>query len=219
MKVSFFNANAIELRSLYETIRSVSHLARGRVLDVGCGHKPYEALFRSFYTQYVGIDLETVQSSRADVFGDSLHLPFKDEVFDTVFSAQVLEHVRNPFAMVQEIGRVLKPDGVLLLTAPQAWPLHEKPYDFFRYTRYGLEEISLQAGFEVLEIRERKGGICALTEMFCALLYDRYGALMITRLPLKPIFWLLQHISLILDALWYFPDLTLGYLLVARKRR
>jgi SAM-dependent methyltransferase len=217
MRTSFFNANAIEVRSLRETVASAAHLFRGRVLDVGCGDRPYEEFLRGHYSEYIGIDLETVNTSRADVFGDSLSLPFKAVTFDTVFSTQVLEHVKNPFTMFLEISRVMKPGGLLVLTAPQAWPLHEKPFDFFRYTRFGLEELARQAGLHTVEIRERHGGWCALAEMFCALLYERYGAKRSRRLIIKPFFWLSQRAALILDRIWYFPDLTLGYLLIARK--
>ena len=217
MYVPFHNANAIEVLSLYESISSVSHLVRGRVLDVGCGTRPYEDLFRAHCSQYIGIDLETVQSSQADVIADSMRLPFVDKAFDTVFCAQVLEHVRDPFRVMEEIARALKPGGTLVLTAPQAWPLHEKPHDYFRYTRFGLEELARTSGLEVVEIRERSGGICALTEMFCALVYERYGRKRATRILLKPLFWFLQRLSWAVDRIWYFPDLTLGYLLVARR--
>jgi len=213
---TLFNANALELLSLRKEIQSASGFVRGRVLDIGCGEKPYEPLFRGRYSAYIGIDLETVNRSRADVFGDSLHLPFKSSTFDTVFSTQVLEHVRDPFAMLREIGAVLAPDGVLILTAPQAWPLHEEPFDFFRYTRYGLEELLRTAGLRTVRITERMGGAATLGELFCVMLWSKHTSGLMRRL-LKPIFFIVQVIAAVADRLYRYPELTLGYLVVARK--
>ncbi len=213
---TLFNANALELNSLRSVISGAATFIHGRVLDIGCGDKPYEELFRGRYSSYIGIDLETVNASRADVFGDSLHLPFRPESFDTVFSTQVLEHVRDPFAMILEVGSVLRPGGHLILTAPQAWPLHEQPYDYFRYTRFGLEELMKRAGLQTVRITERTGGIAAIGELFCVLLHTKHGSTLVRRL-LKPLFFAVQAFAAAIDRVYYAPELTLGYIAVARK--
>ena len=213
---AYLNSNALETISLRREIAAASVFVNGRLLDIGCGDKPYELCFRGRYTEYIGIDLETVQRSRADVFGDSLHLPFKPASFETVFSTQVLEHVRDPFRMLQEIGSVLKTNGLLILSAPQAWPLHEQPYDFFRFTRYGLEELVHRAGLQTVQVKERAGGMATLGELFCVMLWTKHPSKMIRRL-LKPLFLVVQAFAAIADRIYYFPDLTLGYIIVARK--
>jgi SAM-dependent methyltransferase len=110
------------------------------VLDAGAG----EGRFKDNFSQqnYVGCDLAVGDVdwdySRLDVINNLSRLPFADNLFDVVICAQVLEHVAEPQQVINEMGRVLKPNGRLYLTAPQSWCQHQKPYDFFRYTSYGL---------------------------------------------------------------------------------
>ena len=72
-------------------------------------------------------------------------LPFRDGAFDTVLSVQVLEHTPRPAALVAEMARVLAPDGILILTAPFQFRLHEQPHDYFRYSPYGLRQLCADA--------------------------------------------------------------------------
>jgi SAM-dependent methyltransferase len=134
--------------------------ARGRLLDVGCGDKPYEHTFRPYVTEYVGIEHEGVfpktnasaGERRPDLYYDGNRLPFEDGSFDTVLSIQVLEHTPHPQPLLNEMGRVLRPDGLLILSAPFSARLHEEPYDFFRYTPHGLRAMCSEAGLEVTEV-------------------------------------------------------------------
>jgi SAM-dependent methyltransferase len=134
--------------------------ARGRLLDVGCGDKPYEAMFRPYVTEYIGIEHESVFATtnasagerRPDLYYDGKRLPFEDASFDTVISIQVIEHTPHPQTVVNEMARVLKRDGVLILSAPFSGRLHEEPYDFFRYTPHGLRAMCAEASLEVTEI-------------------------------------------------------------------
>jgi SAM-dependent methyltransferase len=140
-------------------VDSLAHLApraRGRLLDVGCGDKPYEHLFRPYVSEYVGIEHEatfgaTSASARdkADVRYDGRRLPFPDQSFDTVLSVQVLEHTPDPAALVMEMARVLHADGLLILTAPFSFRLHEEPHDYFRFSEHGLRELCSRAGLIV----------------------------------------------------------------------
>lgn len=125
-----------------------------RVLDIGCGNKPYRDLFSK--GQHWGMDHGTVDSS-PDFVGDALHLPITDQSIDIVFATQVIEHVTNPHVMVRECKRILRPRGCLILSGPFFWPLHEEPYDFFRFTKYGFEQIIKDAGFIEWEIIEDGG--------------------------------------------------------------
>jgi SAM-dependent methyltransferase len=136
---------------------SLERLSRDRrpiVLDIGCGHKPYRDLFPAI--QYFGMD-RGMDDSSPDLVGDALCLPVKDQSVDIVFAAQVIEHVPKPHLMVQECKRVLRPNGYLILTGPFYWPLHEEPYDFFRFTKYGFEHLLKDAGFLEWQIREDGG--------------------------------------------------------------
>jgi len=120
------------------------------VVDVGCGERPYADFFEGAY--YVGLNYGMDDAS-PDIVGDAQQLPLKSNCADIVFSTQVIEHVPHPEKLVREAFRVLKPRGVLLLTGPFYWPLHEEPHDFYRFTRYGFEHLLVSAGFEVMSIR------------------------------------------------------------------
>ncbi len=145
------HAEAIE-----EFIRNGSALvpAGGKVLDAGAGESPYKVYFP--HAHYVGVDSAIGQArwdySLLDVRADLLALPFRDLAFDLGISTQVLEHVREPKALLAELFRVLKPGGRLLLTAPQGWYEHQTPHDYFRFTSFALRYLLEKAGFKVEEL-------------------------------------------------------------------
>ncbi len=125
-----------------------------KVVDIGCGHKPYRDLFPA--ARYLGVDRGTIDSS-PDIVGDGMCLPLQDQSVDIVFATQVIEHVTDPHRMVRECKRILRPDGYLILSGPFYWPLHEEPHDFFRFTKYGFEHLLKDAGFLEWQIREDGG--------------------------------------------------------------
>jgi SAM-dependent methyltransferase len=145
---------------ILEQIAKAAPRARGRLLDVGCGDKPYEPTFRPYVTEYIGIEHEGVfaqtnasdSERRPDLYYDGSRLPFEDASFDTVLSVQVLEHTPRPQPLLQEMSRVLRRDGLLILSAPFSGRLHEEPFDFFRYTPHGLRAMCAEAGLEVTEV-------------------------------------------------------------------
>ena len=69
-----------------------------------------------------------------------------------MLSIQVIEHTPRPQALMSEMARVLRPGGLLILSAPFSGRLHEEPYDFFRYTPHGLRSMCDEAGLEVTEV-------------------------------------------------------------------
>jgi len=150
---------------LVRSLKQVAPRARGRLLDVGCGNKPYEEYFRPYVSEYLGIEHEATFETtfagngarRADILYDGVKLPFPDRSFDTVLNVQVLEHTPNPGRLVGEMSRVLKDDGLLILIAPFQFRLHEQPHDYFRYSSHGLRHLCEEAGMEVLEIHPQGG--------------------------------------------------------------
>lgn len=130
---------------------------QGLVLDLGCGNQPYKSLLA--HDAYVPVDIDI--DRRPMVVADAQWLPFRDESVDSVLCTEVIEHVREPSRVIAEIWRVLKPDGILLLTAPMSWGLHYEPHDYWRFTPYGLKVLLEQQGFIVEEI-QRIGGLFSL---------------------------------------------------------
>ncbi len=155
-------ANWVDLyRTLHQrALRAGARHARGRLLDVGCGEKPHEHLFRSFVDEYVGVEYEgsfaltdaSRRSTKPDYFYDGKRLPFSDQAFDTVLNVDVLEHTPEPGLLVSEMSRVLRDDGVLILTAPFSFRLHELPHDYFRYTPNGLRALCDRVDITVTEV-------------------------------------------------------------------
>jgi SAM-dependent methyltransferase len=126
----------------------------GRVLDVGCGAKPYRNWFGPT-TKYVGLDVAAGPAVDVVVaFNEPWPLP--DASFDVLLCSQVLEHVEDLGRTLTEINRVTRPGGVVCLTVPFIYNEHGAPHDFRRFTAYGAS--ALFPASEVV-LSERQGGI------------------------------------------------------------
>jgi len=206
----------LELESLFVSIQEVARQVQGGLLlDIGCGNRPYISLFPSV-TRYVGIDLpwRDLATKQVDVWASGLHLPFADGSFDVVLCTQVLEHVPRPWQLIQEVFRVLRIGGKLILTAPQTWGLHEEPCDYYRFTKYGLQYLLEGAGFEVRSIKARGGVFRAMGQTLMNFWYLYYQ---IPRLTywLQRINAMLNTFFAYLDRRWPWGKDTLGYTVLA----
>lgn len=144
----------------------------GRLLDVGCGSKPYRALIPA--SDYVGMEIDTPrtrESFSADVYYDGHTFPLADASFDAVLCSQVFEHVFTPVQFMAELNRVLRPGGLLVLTVPFVWDEHEQPHDFARYSSFGLRAALEAAGFEVEIHRKTLADGRVLFQLLNAYLY------------------------------------------------
>ncbi|MGC2700891.1 MAG: class I SAM-dependent methyltransferase, partial [Candidatus Acidiferrales bacterium] len=102
--------------------------------------------------EHIGCDVVQSSDSRADVMCLATDLPFMDGSYDTVLVTQVIEHVADHRSLLREAFRVLKSGGIMILSGPMYWPLHEEPYDFFRFTEHGLRFLLETTGFSDIEI-------------------------------------------------------------------
>jgi SAM-dependent methyltransferase len=228
-------------------LKDVAPLARGRLLDVGCGDKPYLEIFLPYVSEYLGVEHEAlfhqtasaVRSRGPDLLYDGKRLPFLDGEFDTVLSVQTLEHTPEPQALLRELARVLHPNGVLLLTAPFSFRLHEQPHDYFRYTPHGLRALCSEAGL-VVDRCAAMGNLWSLLghklNSYLALKLGRVAGLAqgLNKLgheaaqTARPRIWLLPFVAAsmtsvsvaakVLDRVAPDDTETLGYVIVARHR-
>lgn len=155
-------------RALLEKVEQYAPQLTGKLLDFGCGSKPYKSLFTNA-TEYIGLDYEgeghSHRDEQVDVFYDGRHIPFPDVSFDAVFSSEVMEHIFNPYEILPEINRVMKPGARLLLTCPFVWPEHEVPVDYARYTGFALQHLLEQNGFRILTLDKSGDFTLAIYQM------------------------------------------------------
>jgi len=198
-------------------VASVAYLAKGRALDIGCGEQPMREVFEGRLETIVGLDHPRTlhPEDQVQVFGTALELPFAEGTFDTALCFQVLEHVPEPLQLLCEARRVLKEGGILILTAPHIWNVHEAPHDYFRYTQFGLRHLYAKAGLEVVEVRPMAGYFVTSAARFCYFLahFDRWGLQILVR----PLYLLVQAAAMVLDRIYCDTTETWNYLAVGRK--
>jgi SAM-dependent methyltransferase len=139
----------LHYRRLFSDLQNASLVAQGRLLDIGCGNKPYAQMFAGRVTEYVGCDMAQSSENKVDVICPATAIPLDDASFGTVLCTQVIEHVADHRQLLNEAFRLLQSRGVLILSGPMYWPLHEEPYDFFRFTEHGLRYLLEASGFAV----------------------------------------------------------------------
>ncbi len=227
-------------------LKNVAPLASGRMLDVGCGAKPYEAIFRPYVTEYIGVEHEATfaqtsasKEGKPDVVYDGHTLPFADGSFDTVMSVQVLEHTPDPQRLIDEMGRVLRQEGTMILTAPFSFRLHEEPHDYFRYSPHGLRAMLARAGLEMADLRAqgklfsvlahklntflafRVGRLEAMTQAMGKLGHEQQAAKAPRYWALPPVLATMVALSAgarVFDRVFPEPSEALSFLVVARKK-
>ncbi len=156
-----FWARNVRSQALFAAIRK---FCRGNVLDVG-GRDFFELaeqerfVFDSWTTlEYSSENVFEIKNERFKLIrGDGCRMPFHDQRFDTVLNIQVLEHVFEPVAMVKEMARVLKSDGVGIFLIPQTAVLHELPHHYYNFTRFWIVEAMRRAGFKIIELKPLGG--------------------------------------------------------------
>ena len=168
----FINPFYFARKGLYESINTFSQEIKGKTLDIGCGNKPYEKLFNS--SEYIGLEIDSPENrknKKADYFYAGDQFPFPDNSFDSVVTNQVFEHIFNPEIFLAETYRVLKDDGILLISVPFVWDEHEQPYDYARYSSFGLKFLLNKHGFYVIHYKKSMNDIRVIFQLINAYLY------------------------------------------------
>lgn len=139
-----------------------AHATATRTLDIGAQNGPYAALF----PRRVALDIKPDRG--VAVIGDAQALGIGSGTFDAILCTEVLEHLPEPQRAIDEMFRVLRPGGSLILTTRFLFPIHDAPHDYFRYTKYGLRHLLKR--FEIVELQEETDAVGTL-----AVLTQRLG--------------------------------------------
>ena len=146
----------------------IAKVAKGRLLDLGCGQAPLYETYRPLVSEVVCVDWENSlhKNEYLDFEVDlTLDLPFEASSFDTIILSDVLEHIPTPEDLWTEMARVLSPGGFLLMNTPFLYWLHEEPFDFYRYTEHALRRFAQQVDLDVIELSPIGGAPEAVTDL------------------------------------------------------
>lgn len=177
-----------------------------RILDVGCGTKPYYPFFNHKEPMYIGVDL--TPTSETDILCQAEYLPFTSKFFDIVLCTQALEHIGNPQLAIQEMHRVLKENGLLILSTHGIWYKHGQ-YDYWRWTDMGLRKI-LTPFFREVKIKPCGGTLLALFQIL-----NMY----VSALPFgkSPLYFLNNVLGQWLDKVYWDERIVINYFVAAKK--
>lgn len=163
-------------KGIFNGIHKYSGYLKGKIMDFGCGSKPYQSFFQ--YDEYIGVDFDNPghphDNEQIDVFYDGKTIPLENESIDAVLCSEVFEHIFNLPDILRELNRVMKKDAAILITCPFVWKEHEEPHDFARYTLFALEDLMNKNGFKK-EVVDKSGNfIEVIFQLIVLFLFDKY---------------------------------------------
>ncbi len=231
IKKTIFHPAFTTTHKIHKYFRENSKFAKGILLDLGCGTKPFIDILAPRIKRYLSFDYPVVQDSIAafqqpDVYGNCLYLPFANDTLDTIVCSSVIEHVPDPFQMISEIARIMKKGAILILSGPGiACHVHGAPYDYFRLTEYGYEHIFERYGLKI-EKTFYCGYLfasmaCLFNEFIIKYLYKGKAYKKVLQIILLPITLLLiaviNLVAIIADKVFQNKEFCQYYFFVVRK--
>ena len=225
----FFVARYYRLKDIQNIVSKYQF--KGNLFDFGCGSKPYKKYFAQV-DSYVGIDFSHYSinngfevESPDYYFGSEYLNDFKIEIednkFDITTAFQTLEHHKKPLIMIEELIRITKIGGYILITAPFLEGIHEEPNDFQRFTKYGLIELFQSNNCEIIEILEEGGLFSTVSKILNEYINSRMLKSKISfflYLPFYVPFLIFQYLSIVFDRFVHYPNICFNYLVLARKK-
>ena len=185
----------------------------GKLLDYGCGQAPYRKLYQPQVKEYICADFKDNSLAQIEINRDGL-LPLEKGSIDLVLSTQVLEHVPKVGAYLKEAKRILKANGLLVLSTHGFWMNHPDPKDYWRWTKEGLRKTIEDNGFAILEIL----GVVGLAASGLQLFQDGIQGHLPGVLK-KPLFYNIQLLQKIFDSGSLRQKDASVYVVVAKKQR
>ena len=159
-----------------EAASAAADFGRYRLLDIGCGKKPYYPFFAPHASEYVGVDVDA-DNAAADVLGSVEDPPIEDASFDVVLCTQVLEHTTDPDRAVRELWRVTAPGGRVLASTHGVQVYHPSPEDHWRWTQTGLDLLFRRNGdWQRVTVQPAAGAatcLAAMTGIYVNILFRR----------------------------------------------
>jgi SAM-dependent methyltransferase len=196
---------------------------KGVLYDLGCGEAPYREFFLGYAEKYIGVDWAgSYHATKADIAADmNMPLPIESAVAGTVVSLSVMEHLCEPQNMLNEAYRILKPGGTMILQVPFMWWVHEAPYDYYRYTRFGLKYMFEKASFTNVQVFPTTGFWVMWSLKFnyqsIQLIRGRWPVRQLMSVLIRAIWAIDQRIAPWLDKHLPCEAETAGYYVVAKK--
>ncbi len=201
----------LQFSAISDDVKANAKEAKGILLDIGAGMAPYELFFRPYIKKYIKMDGFYYKNGKSDLIGDGMNIPMKDNSVDTVLCTQVLEHVQNPQKVIDEIKRVLKPNGVCILTTHMANPLHGLPHDYFRFTKYAFTNI-LFKNFKSIRVKENGGALLSISQFICWGISEK-----LPKIIALPIIVFINLTIKPLDKIMFNEMFTTNYIVIAKK--
>jgi SAM-dependent methyltransferase len=191
-------------RALNGLLSSLSPESGGTVIDLGCGSKPFQYLFPKTF-DYIGYDFS------ADSFPDVVHdlsgeLPIPSESADFVILSEALEHLPDPKLTIREVARILRPNGLALITTPFAFPIHSRPHDYYRYTEFFFRNEAAASNLEIVELAKSNS---FLTTPFLIM------PLVALPIPFVP-WWIKQSLSLAVNLFAVLVEFAFSFIRTER---
>lgn len=220
-KLSFFHFQWLAGRVIYKDLKIWLPQLSGRIIDIGCGAKPYEE-YLSHCKEHIGIDREISGENNHQIDIEKTW-PFADNSFDGALCTEVLEHTKSPQFVIQEALRVTKSGGILIFTVPFIYAAHGVPDDFFRFSLFGMQHLFKNT--EII-ISKRQGAIgSTVGYLFLRWIFEcthRPNILRPFRFVFLPVFILLSIVVNCLGWIWDRIDFTNDFysntMIVVRKK-
>lgn len=202
---------------------------KGSLLDIGCGDKPYKDFFTQI-SSYRGIDFKNYSKNpwyndkKPDLFFNENYvknfiLPFPNNSFNNIVSFQVIEHHKDPQKMIDEMFRIIKNDGLMLLSFTLLVGLHEVPNDYFRFTEFGLSQLLKKHKHKILEIKKQGSlfsTISYLLNDYLANIANKNKINYFLICLIYPPFLLFSYFSLLLDKIFPSEKIFLNYVIIIK---